>query len=93
MISRRQQVIGILEKMQRRIHSSKIASSDVTDWNNLGISLVGSQQYNYLFQGDDTDVAAAVTTSKVINDTGDWDTLAESTSRGTFQDATSLIIV
>lgn len=91
MILRRQQVIGVLEKVQRRVHSSKMTRSDVVDWNSLGISVIGSQQYNYLFQGDDTDAAAAVITSKGISDTDDWETLVESTSRGTFQDETSVI--
>jgi len=94
MILRHQQVISVLEKVQRRAHSSKMACSDIPDWNDgLDISVIGSQQYKYLFQGDDTEAAAAITTSNVISDTDDQDTQGESTSRGTFQDTMSVIIM
>jgi len=93
MILRHQQVIGVLEKVQRRVlHSSKIACSGVTYCNDgFDVSAIGSQRYNYLLQDDDADAA---TTSKVIIDADGWDMMDESSSRGTFhQDAISVIIV
>ncbi|XP_060879178.1 uncharacterized protein LOC132951383 [Metopolophium dirhodum] len=92
MILRHQQVIGVLEKVQRRVHSSKMACSGVTDCNDgFDVSAIGSQRYNYLLQDDEADVAA---TSKVIIDADCWDMMDESSSRGTFhQDAISVIIV
>ncbi|XP_022159900.1 uncharacterized protein LOC111026183 [Myzus persicae] len=96
MMLRHQQVIGVLEKMQRRVHSSKMPCSSLVDCNDgFDISAIGSQRFNYLLRGDDVDadVVAAATTSKVVSEGDGWDTLGESSSRGTFQDAMSVIIV
>jgi len=85
-------VIGVLKKVQRHVHSSKMACSGVTDCNDeFDVSAIGSQRYNYLLQDDDADAA---TTSKVTSYADGWDMIDGSSSRGTFQqDAISVIIV
>jgi hypothetical protein len=79
MILWHQQVVGVLEKVQRRVYATKMARSGVANCNDqFDVSVAGSQQYIDLFQDDIT------TASKVINNVDGWDTLAESSSRGIF---------
>lgn len=86
MILRHQQVVSVLEKMRRRVHSAKMARGGVAENDDFDVSAIGSQRYNDLLQDDGATAAAS---SKVISYGDGWDALAGSSSRGTFQDALS----
>jgi len=83
MILRQQQVVGILEKVQRHTDATKMTRNRrvAECYDEFDDSATESQRYISLLQDDAADA------SKVINDTDGWNTLAEISSRGTFQDA------
>lgn len=89
MILRHQQVVGILVKVQRHVDATKMPRNRrvAECYDEFDDSAAGSQRYISLLQDDVADA-----TSKVINDTDEWNTLAEISSRGTFQDALGTIV-
>jgi len=88
MILRHQQVVGILVKVQRHFDATKMTRNRrvVECYDEFDDFATGSQRFISLLQEDVPD------SSKVINDTDGWNTLAEISSRGTFQDALSTFV-
>jgi len=88
MILRQQQVVRILVKVQRHVDATKMMRNRrvAEYYDEFDGSATESQQYISLLQDEVADA------SKVINDTDGCKTLAEISSRGTFQDALGTLV-